>query len=356
MRVAVHAGQLLQPVPGGIGEYVTQLLRALPAAGVEVTPFAAGAAPGPRGWSGWTDLGWPHGSLRYELWHRLRWPKVGAPGDVVHATSLAVPPPGDRPLVVTVHDLVFLHQPEHLTARGVAFHRRGLELARREAAAVIADTEFGRDDLVRAGFEPERVHVAYLGVDAGPSLEPSAVDATLERLGVQRPYVLFQSTIEPRKGLPDLLEAHRRLRATHPDLSLVVRGDHGWGELPDLTGAGVVHLGRLARADLDALYRGAELLAHPAHYEGFGFGVVEAMAHGCPVVTTDASCLPEVAGGAAVLVPAGDIDALTDAIDGLVGDDGARARLVAAGLQRAEAFTWQSCAAAHAEVYRKVVA
>nr|MDQ3385247.1 glycosyltransferase [Actinomycetota bacterium] len=105
--VALHAGQLLQPVPGGIGRYVRSLLGALPAAGVEPVAFAAGPAPedvdGP-----WIDLGAPRGAVRYELWHRLRRPLVRVPGDVLHATSLAVPPAGGRPLVVTVHDLVFL--------------------------------------------------------------------------------------------------------------------------------------------------------------------------------------------------------------------------------------------------------
>ena len=148
MRVAVHAGQLLQPVPGGIGRYVRSLLDALPSAGVTPVPFAAGSLPGA------VDLGWPRGGLRYEAWHRLRRPVVRVEGDLVHATSLAVPPARGRPLVVTVHDLVFLRQPEHLTARGVAFHRRGLELARRDAAAIVVPTAFGRDDLVREGFDP----------------------------------------------------------------------------------------------------------------------------------------------------------------------------------------------------------
>jgi hypothetical protein len=122
VRVALHAGQLIQPIPGGIGRYVRSLASALPEVGVTVEPFAAGPPPAgpprtaglPPGIAGrWHDLGWPRGALRYELWHRLRRPAVAVPGDIVHATSLAVPPAGSpgghlRPLVVTVHDLVFL--------------------------------------------------------------------------------------------------------------------------------------------------------------------------------------------------------------------------------------------------------
>ncbi len=356
MKVALHAGQLLQPVPGGIGRYVRHLIDALPGAGVDVAAFGAGPPPAGIPAASWTDLGWPPGAMRYELWHRLRKPPVAVAGDVVHATSLAVPPAGDRPLVVTVHDIVFLRQPEHLTKRGVSFHRRGLELARREAAAVISHTEFGRDDLVREGFDPERLHVSYPGVVVRPPADEAEAGATLARLGVRAPYVLFVSTIEPRKGVPELLAAHRELRVTHPELDVVVVGKAGWGEQPDLTGEGVHHLDAVDDADLDVLYRSAIAFALPAHYEGFGFTVIEAMARGCPVVTTDASCLPEVAGGAAVLVPVGDPGALADALDDLIRDRGLRSRLAEAGRDRAATFTWEACAAGHAEVYRSVLA
>jgi len=183
--VALHAGQLLQPVPGGIGRYVRALVDALPRVGVTPVPFAAG--PRPDGLVGrWTDLGRPAGGLRYELWHRLRRPAVPVPGDVVHATSLAVPPAGGRPLVVTVHDLVFLRQPEHLTRRGVSFHRRGLDLARAEAAAVVVPTAWGREDLLREGFEPERVHVALHGVTVGPAPATPWATSPAKRQSIMR--------------------------------------------------------------------------------------------------------------------------------------------------------------------------
>ena len=351
--VALHAGQLLQPVPGGIGRYVRSLLGALPAAGVEPVAFAAGPAPSESVGAPWIDLGVPRGSLRYELWHRLRRPAVRVPGDVLHATSLAVPPPGDRPLVVTVHDLVFLRQPEHLTPRGVSFHRRGLDLARREAAAIVVPTAWGRDDLLGEGFPAAQVHVAHHGVEVGPEPGAEETRAVLGRLGVRPPFVLFASTIEPRKGAVDLVAAHAAVRAARPDidLQLVMAGPAGWGAPPDLDRPGVAVIGRVGDAELEVLYRQALGLAHPARYEGFGMQVAEAMARACPVVTTDAACLPEVAGGAGVLVPVGDVDALAGALLRLVEDPAHRAERAAAGAARAAAFTWASSASAHVAAY-----
>ena len=370
LTVALQAGQLDQPVPGGIGRYVDGLVRHLPEAGVGVERFAGGR--------------W-----RYEAWHRFRRPVVRAPGDLVHAPSLAVPPPGRRPLVVTVHDLAFRTHPDCFPARGRAFHERGLALAAAEAAAVIVPSEATAADLRSAGFEATRVHVARHGIDlealhplealspqfplAGSTLNPlqplhphwqpaeggaaggPAAGAGRETpvLGLEpRSYVLFVGTVEPRKGIDVLLAAHAGLRrAGHPDLRLVVAGPPGWGSPPPLDGPGVVAPGRVDEATLDALYRSAAALAVPSRSEGFGLPALEAMARGCPVVASNAGALPEVVGDAGLLVPPGDPDALAGALGRLLEDDSLAASLGAAGHRRAATFTWSACTAAHLAAY-----
>ena len=375
VRVALHAGQLDQPVPGGIGRYVEGLMRHLPESGVAVERFSAGR--------------W-----RYETWHRFRWPVVRVPGDLVHAPSLAVPPPGKRPLVVTVHDLAFRTHPECFPPRGRAFHERGLALARSEAAAIVVPSAATAAELRDAGFEAARIHVAHHGIElpapaasgAGPDFPAASMNPMQQMhphwqpaegptggasgtpavagstggdpgpavLGLEPgSYLLFVGTVEPRKGIDVLLSAHATLRRQgHPDLRLVVAGPPGWGETPPLDGPGVMAPGRVDDHTLDALYRGAAAVVLPSRSEGFGLPALEAMARGRPVVASNAGALPEVLGDAGLLVTPGDSDALATALEGILAKEDFAAELGSLGRQRATTFTWAACTAAHAAAYR----
>ncbi len=327
MKVALHVGQLLQPVPGGIGRYVDGLLATLPSVGVELVTFAAGPAPPDRAvvLPGYVDLGHPYAPWRYELWHRLRRPAVPVRSDVIHAPSLALPPSHGTPLVVTIHDLAFLRHPEVFTRRGVDLHRRGLAIVYREAAVVIAISEFTRGELIRSGFEPERVHVAPMAIVV-PAPETDAVlDARVAAAGIEAPYVLSVGTIEPRKGLDTLAAAVANLRRRHLELTLVLAGPTGWLSVPGLDGPAVRRLGRVDEPTLDALYRRATVCALPSCDEGFGLPALEAMARGCPVIASNTTALPEVVGDAGVLVAPGDVSAWTEALERLIDDEAARA-------------------------------
>lgn len=356
MRVALHAGQLLQPVPGGIGRYVRRLATALPGAGVDVTSFGAGPRPGDLPDSvPWVDLGRPHGSWRYEAWHRLRRPRCGVAGEVLHAPSLAVPPPGARPLVVTVHDVAFLRRPQETTARGRAFHARGLAIARREAAMVVVPSAFTRRELLAEGFDPDAVAVVPHGADFPLPLAEGEIDARVAAAGVRAPFVLTVGTVEPRKGLRELAAAVDRARHAHPGLVLAVVGPGGWGTVDGIDGPGVARLGPLPWATVDALYRRAAVTCVASAYEGFGLPALEALARGCPLVVADAGALVELAGDAAIAVPAGDVGALGDAITRVLDDGALRADLAARGPARAAGFTWERSAQGHAAAYAAAV-
>jgi glycosyltransferase involved in cell wall biosynthesis len=357
LKVALHSGQLLQPVPGGIGRYTHSLLRVLPAVGVDVIAFAAGARPAgvPRR-TAWIDLGAPHGSVRYECWHRLGRPLVRLDADVVHAPSLAVPPVRDAALVVTVHDIAFLRVPHVTTRRGVSFHRRALAVARQRADLVIAPSSFTRVELIREGFSPEDVHVALLGVDLPLPREADDVDATVASVGIDAPYVLTVGTVEPRKDLPTIADAVERIRSRGPkDLELIVVGPPGWGQVDRIDRPFVRVLGEQPWSVVDALIRRSAACCIASRYEGFGLPALEALARGAPLAVAEGSALEEVVGDSALLFPAGDVDACTQALQQLLEDEDLRTLFAARGRARASELTWRHSAEAHAVAYANAV-
>lgn len=357
MRIACHTGQLLQPVPGGIGRYTHSLLRTLPAAGADVVAFAAGPRPSgvPRR-TPWIDLGPPHGSVRYESWHRFHRPWVSIDADVVHAPSLAVPPVRNTALVVTVHDIAFQRFPAGTTRRGVSFHRRALAVARRYADLVIAPSSFTRMELIREGFTPEDVHIARLGIDPPLVRDDAEIDAIVAGAGIEGPYVLTVGTIEPRKDLPTIVAAVERIRTLHrSDVELVVVGPSGWGSVPNLDRPFVRVLGEQPWSAVDALMRRAAACCIASRYEGFGLPALEALARGAPLAVAEGSALEEVVGDGALLFPAGDVEACTDALQQLLTDADLRDQLAVKGRARAAELTWAHSAEAHVIAYERAI-
>jgi glycosyltransferase involved in cell wall biosynthesis len=255
--------------------------------------------------------------------------------------------------VVTIHDLAFLHDPQLATRHGHRFFRRGLELARRYARLVTCPSEATIDECVDAGIERDRLRLVPWGVTPR-TVTRDDVNGVLERCKIDRAYVLFAGTVEPRKNLPRLLEAFMRVPN---DVDLVLAGPTGWNESIDaqLAGLGprVRALGFVGRSDLDALLAGAAVFCYPSIREGFGLPVLEAMAQSAPVVTSAGTATSEVAGDAGLLVDPLDVDAIAGAIRRLLDDRAEATRLGAAGRDRALTFTWDRSAALVTDVYRE---
>jgi glycosyltransferase involved in cell wall biosynthesis len=293
----------------------------------------------------------------YESWHTLRWPAVQratGPVDVIHATGMAVPP-RSAPLVVTVHDLAFLHHPEHATRHGLRFFRRSLQLTRRHADLILCPSDATRRDCLSQGIEPHRLWVVPWGVEARRPTD-AEIAATRARFGLARPYVLAVGTIEPRKNLGALLDAFARL--ARPDLDLVLVGPAGWNE--DL-GPRISRLGDRVRAlgfvphdELAPLYGGARAFCYPSLLEGFGMPVLEAQAAGAPVITSAGTATAEAAGDAAILVDPREVKEIAEAIERVLDDAQLADDLRARGFSRVATFTWERTADLTLAAYREV--
>lgn len=360
VRVAMTMEQLWHRVPGGTGIAALGMAGALAARdGVDVMGVSARhrAAPDPQ-WSPpipVEQLPLPRLAL-YESWHRLRRPplqKATGPVDVLHATSIAIPP-RSAPLVVTIHDLAFLDHPEMFTRRGLSFFMRGLDLAVKDADLVLCPSQATSRDCMSAGFSKDKVRVVPLGLDPDP-VTPDAVTAVKERFGIERDYVIWTGTIEPRKNLEGLLAAWDSLDS---GLELVLAGPKGWNEDLDALVSRASKprvLGFVTRHDLHALYRGARLLAWPSLKEGFGFPVLEAMSHGTPVVTSKGTSMEELAGDAALLVDPRDPHAIAEAIGRVLSDPVLARSLSEAGRRRAAGYSWERTAGMLVDAYGDVL-
>ena len=300
------------------------------------------------------------------LWQQTRLPQRLAAGDVdLFWSPLATLPwRCPVPAVVTVPDLTAILFPEAHTAKVrwsiLPFLGRSLATARRVVAisrATAADIAFQFPEA------RDKVRVVPNGLD--PRFRPGTADsiaATRAELGAPDGYLLAVGTLEPRKNLPTLLTAWEALADADPATPpLVLAGGAGWEtrsfrrRLAALEARGLRHLGRVDDERLLALYQAATVFAYPSLYEGFGLPVLEAMACGVPVVTSDVSSLPEVAGDAALLVDPRDAKSLAAALHRLLGDPGLRSDLAARGIARAGQFSWQKTAAGMEEVFREAL-
>ena len=265
--------------------------------------------------------------------------------------------------VVSVHDLIPLILPHTFPARHRAVVRLALARVRRQADRIIVPSHaVERDVLERLGVREDRVAVVAHGCEPRfqPAPDETALRPAAARYGLPPRYVLAVGTLEPRKNLTTLLRAFARLRgaAGDPPPGLVLAGARGWLDssihdtVRSLGLEDVVRVpGFIDDDDLPAVYRGAEMFVFPSLHEGFGLPLVEAMACGVPVVASNSSALPEVAGGAALLVDPRDVDALAAAIGRVLRDRALRERLRAAGIARAGQFSWETAARRTLDVY-----
>ncbi|MFA4846065.1 MAG: glycosyltransferase family 1 protein [Patescibacteria group bacterium] len=401
MRILIDIRHLANPHLSGVGQYTTELLRALFeidreneyvlfSSGTKTPPnlpFVRGGElvsfpPYQGGIEGGlidhVHLSTPNKLLNLRTFFfrhptincHLREPRpTGSSGraiDLIFLPNLNITTlPKDIPTVLTVHDLSWKLYPEFYSLKMRAWHKatRAHELIEQSRAIITPSLSTAQDVNRLFGVSQERTHVVAHGVSPVFSQKMQAQDhGVRSRLKLPKHFALFVGTIEPRKNLIALVEGVKDYRErTHDDLHLVLAGGWGW-KSHDLrrrlwkrdTQGWVHQIGYLEAHDLPALYRSAAVTVWPSIYEGFGLPILESMASGTPVITSHTSSLPEVAGDAAIYVDPYNSTDIAEALRGLLGSSTLQSQLVTKGLEHSKTFTWQKAARKTLDIFKSL--
>jgi len=337
VRVAFDVAPLSHPRTG-VANYMLASLRGLVEAGADVVAFAPVSVRGGRlVEEALAGIDVERRLVTLPLAHswRTTWSRVRRPAaerwlgsfDVLHFSDWMYPPQRSGVRATTIHDLVPLRFPEWTHGRTVRMHGAKYRHAARSAHVIMCNSRYTATDVTSLlGVPADRLRVAH----PAPA---SAFTSEGERADLGRPYALSVATLEPRKNLETLLDAHALLDG---DLALAAVGAEGWGEQPRLGRPGVIALGQVDDRELARLYRGASVFVFPSRFEGFGIPVLEAMASGVPVVASAHASLDEACGDAALRADPESPQALAEAIREALAR---RDELVARGLAHASRFT-----------------
>jgi glycosyltransferase involved in cell wall biosynthesis len=282
--------------------------------------------------------------------------------DAYHGLTVVAPLVKTCRQVVSILDMTVYLTPERHSLLKRAYFRAMIPQMARRSDKVIAISESTKRDLVSLlGIKEEKICVTHLGVDKRfrPVIEEQELSRVRQKYDLPPKYVLYVGLIEPRKNLEALVDAYHA-DSLHTEYALVLAGKLGWGYAPLLKKIANSHLrnrirmpGYVVDADLPALYSSATVVVYPSLYEGFGLPVLEAMACGGAVITSNVSSLPEVAGDAAVLIDPHDVGSLTLALQNVLRDRQLRESLSQRARLRAQLFTWERMAKKTLDVYKK---
>jgi glycosyltransferase involved in cell wall biosynthesis len=303
-------------------------------------------------------------SLRRILWEQLAQPFHINDFDLYHGMAFVSPLWLRRPSVITVYDLSFIHYPQVLSTSRRLYLRLFTALSCRRARRVIAISQSTAQDLADSlGIMPDKIDVAVPGYDAAVyrMLPPMQTADFRTRRGLPERFWLFLGTLEPRKNLPLLLQAYAALPKTER-LPLILAGGKGWGydaifsTIERYNLGGDVRLpGYIPVEELPLWYNSAEVFIYPSIFEGFGIPVLEALACGTPVITTNVSSLPEVAGSAGMCLPPHEVSAWTEALHRVHDDGEWRADASRRGLEAARGYSWLATARKTVASYMKAL-
>lgn len=366
MKIGIDARNLV-PSLSGIGRYVLEMCRALGEQGHSLILYLPEVPHSPLPPLPGCELRFGHfkGPWRRVIWSMTALPKAAKQDqlDLFWGPAHRLPPglPSYLPTIVTIHDLVWLRAAETMRWQTWLGERAFMAASLKRASHIVADSEATAEDIIE--FYPDaavRIDVVYPGLTNLPP-PGGRILVPVDDQGRQQRYALFVGTLEPRKNLARLLQAFASIvPSSLSDVKLVIAGGQGWrmGDLSALIANHgiqdrVILTGYVSDAELARLYASAEFLLMPSLYEGFGFPIIEAQSFGVPVITSNRSSMPEVAGAAAIYVNPEDISDIATAILTLVSNADLRTKLGDNAMSNASRFSWHK--AAHTLIRRALM-
>jgi len=294
--------------------------------------------------------GWTQFRLSYEMYRRKP--------DVIWMPGSTLPRVMPKQTVITVHDIGFHRLPKLYPRRQVQVHERAMKEIAKRAARIITVSEFSAREISEAyGIDPKKIAITYNGIDHNvyrPINDSEAIENRLRRYRIPRPFFVAVGRLETKKNITTLIKSFTALktrRGVGDPHRLVLIGTRGYGydeikkEIENSTvKSDIIELGYIPESDMPYILNAAEALIHPSWYEGFGIPPIEAMACGCPVISSNAASLPEVCADAAIYFAPGEPEELTSALSRLIDEPGLKERLKVSGVSRAAKFTWKATA------------
>ncbi len=313
-------------------------------------------------------------NFRGKTYDRLLWENCVLPIqafrqklDILHVPAFGIPlfRSGARRIVVTIHDLIGVVFPEHLSLSSRFYWSKWLPYVNRYADLIIADSECTKSDIIRCmRLDPQKIRVIPLAVDETFSLQKGEheIIRICSKYSIQRPFVFFLGNVEPRKNLPKLIRAFKQLKLERKiEHHLVIGGSRSW-HYPELVESckksGVMEyvkfIDYVEENDLSALYQASDLFVFPSLYEGFGLPILEAMASGVPVITSNISSMPEVGGNAVYYVNPYSEEEIAKAIYDVLSNRNVWQELRSKGFERVRQFSWRKTAEKTQQVFEEL--
>lgn len=368
MKIGIEAERANLPNPTGVERYAAELIKNLAKLDAK-NQYVLYFRTKPEEWFLKLPENFKCKVIPFpKFWTQLRlsWEMIFHPVDILLILASVLPIIHPKKSIFTCHDLAYEMFPDAFPGFMRNYLVWSTRFAVRNAKKILAVSEATKKDLVKIyDAEEDNIAVSHLGYDNSEFYprKYEEVQPVLDRYGlVYQKYALFVGTIQPRKNLEKLIEAWQKIKKENRlEEKLVIAGGRGWMWEPILKkiktagiDGSVVYLDYLDKKDLPFVYCGAKLLTLPALYEGFGLPPLEAMASGVPVVVSNVSSLPEVAGDAGVLIDPNSVDSIAEGLLKVLTDRNLRDGMVAKGLARAKIFTWENTARRTLEVFESL--